>query len=175
MLSCTQYLTQSCNSGVRSLCKFIPITYTIPTVLVMSISFEIGLMLVVITVVLLGIILSMVIAVTMLPMAIVESPSAYNHAGHSLCNWDDHCEDYVLDGFSSFNCSTRSVVKGSMTLSVALLVLVSVLWSIHLPHCTLSSCLLRGQSLIKWPSLPHLKQALLLDGHLWHNLIWGLV
>ena len=58
------------NSGVRSFGKFILITYTIPTVLVMSILFKIGPMLVVSAAVPLGIILSMVIAITMLPMAI---------------------------------------------------------------------------------------------------------
>ena len=46
-----------------------------------------------------------------------------------------------------------------MTLSGALLVLVLVLWLVHFPCGTLLSCLLKGQSLIKWLSLPHLKQA----------------
>ena len=61
------------NSGVRSLGKFTLITYIIPTVPVMSISFKIGLMAVVVAAVLLGNILSMVIAITMMPMAIVKA------------------------------------------------------------------------------------------------------
>ena len=58
------------NSGVRSFGKFILITYTIPTVPVMSISCKIGLMSVVIAVVPLGIVLSVVIAITMVSMPI---------------------------------------------------------------------------------------------------------
>ena len=61
------------NPGVRSFGKFTLITYTIPTVLMMSILFETGLMAMVDAAVLLGIILPMVVAFTMLPMAIVEA------------------------------------------------------------------------------------------------------
>ena len=61
------------NPGASSFGKFTLVTYTIPTVPVMSMSFETGLMSLVIAVVLLGIVLSMVIAITMLPMAIVKA------------------------------------------------------------------------------------------------------
>ena len=46
-----------------------------------------------------------------------------------------------------------------MTLSGVLLVLVLVWWLIYFPCGMLVSCLFKGQSLIKWLSLPHLKQA----------------
>ena len=61
------------NPSVRSFGKLTLVTYTIPTVPVMSMSFKIGLMFLVIAAVLLGIILSMVIAITMLPIATVKA------------------------------------------------------------------------------------------------------
>ena len=63
------------NSGVSSLGKFILMTYTVPVVPVMSVLFEVSLMLVVIAVVRKGIILSIAIAITMLPMAIGKAHS----------------------------------------------------------------------------------------------------
>ena len=61
------------NPDLTSFGKFTFVTYTIPTVLMMFKSFKIGPMLLVIAAVLLGIILPMRIAVTMLPVTIVEA------------------------------------------------------------------------------------------------------
>ena len=61
------------NSGVRSLGIFVLVTYTIPIVLMMSILCETGPMVMVNAMVLPGVILPMVVAVTILPVAIVEA------------------------------------------------------------------------------------------------------
>ena len=61
------------NSGVRSLGRFALIAYTIPFVLMMTIPFETGPMVMINAAVLLDIILPMVVAATMLPMAIVKA------------------------------------------------------------------------------------------------------
>ena len=79
-----------------------------------------------------------------------------------------HCEDCVPDGVSNFNflnkVSKKSGIKAPMTLSVALLVLLSVLWSVYLLFCAILSCWLTGEVLDKMTFAATLEASLLLDG-----------
>ena len=86
----------------------------------------------------------------------------FDCTGHYPCNLDGHCVGLCSDGVNSLNCLMRlvnSLVKGPMTFSGVPSVMVLAWWLWYFPCGMLVSCLLKGKYLIKWLSLPHLKQA----------------